>query len=108
MVSLSSCVLCTFFACAACEMQGDVSAVDLGRTVADIAQRVAEDDGYGVAFAGDLSKALHGETAIASHAQRMAPTIWSKGADSTMRPLLLSSANGAGARIDAAWEAMEL
>lgn len=71
MVSLSSCVLCTFFACAVCEMQGDVSAVDLGRTVADIAQRVAEDDGYGVAFAGDLSKALRGETAIAS--QEFAP-----------------------------------
>ena len=71
MVSLSSCVLCTFFACAACEMQGDVSAVDLGRTVADIAQRVAEDDGYGVAFAGDFSKALRGETAIAS--QEFAP-----------------------------------
>ena len=52
-------------------MQGGVSAVDLGRTVADIALRVAEDDGYGVAFAGALSKALRGKTAIAS--QEFAP-----------------------------------
>ena len=39
----------------------------MGRAVADIAQRVAEDDGYGVDFAADaLSKALRGEVAIAS------------------------------------------
>ena len=47
-------------------MQGDVSAVDLGRTVASIAQRVAEDDGYGIAFRDDISKALRGEAPIVS------------------------------------------
>ena len=65
MFRLSS-ALCSFYCLAVSAVQGDVSAIELGRAVADMAQHVAQDDGHVSDIADGLARALRGESAVAS------------------------------------------
>ena len=65
MFRLSS-ALCSFYCLAVSAVQGDVSAIELGRAVADMAQHVAQGDGHASDIADGLARALRGESAVAS------------------------------------------
>ena len=62
-LSCVSCLLCGFALSAA---QRDVSAIELGQVIGDIARHVAEDDGYAVDFANAFAGAPHDENGAVS------------------------------------------